>query len=210
MRPRHIKGSARQNRGTRSAPYLILAPAQRFQVGKRAAEHAWLHITNLSRGVNVYYVLRNMFSEIFSLREFHNSPNFLLPMCSCNEFAKFSCCQNFPPYGTQFCMENSLLVQLLPTALMCQIFSITVYPKCLCKTWDKILLKFCNKTPHNIQSYCHNLTITDVATLYREQCNLLEIWSFSAAATSVNMSLPTCHSYRLQTISACSKEATLN
>ena len=32
-------------RGTRSAPYLILTPAQRFQVGKRAAEHgvmAWL------------------------------------------------------------------------------------------------------------------------------------------------------------------------
>ena len=25
--------------GTRSAPYLILTPAQRFQAGKRAAEH---------------------------------------------------------------------------------------------------------------------------------------------------------------------------
>ena len=31
--------------GARSAPYFILTPAQRFQVGKRAAEHgitAWL------------------------------------------------------------------------------------------------------------------------------------------------------------------------
>ena len=31
--------------GTRSAPYLILTPTQRFQVGKQAAEHgvtAWL------------------------------------------------------------------------------------------------------------------------------------------------------------------------
>ena len=34
------------------------------------------HVTNLSRGINVHYVLRNV-SEIFSLGEFHNSPNFL-------------------------------------------------------------------------------------------------------------------------------------
>ena len=61
-------------------------------MGKRAAEHgitAWLHVTNLSRGVNIYYVLRNMLSEIFSLGEITihqiffcqcvhamNSPNF--------------------------------------------------------------------------------------------------------------------------------------
>ena len=35
----------REPRGARSAPYLILTPAQRFQVGKKAAEHgitAWL------------------------------------------------------------------------------------------------------------------------------------------------------------------------
>ena len=57
------------------------------------------HVTNLSSDVNVHYVLRNMFFEIFSLGEFHNSPNFLPPMCLCNEFAKFSCCQSFPPYG---------------------------------------------------------------------------------------------------------------
>ena len=53
-------------------------------MGKRAEEHgvtAWLHITNLSRGVNAYYyVLWNMFSEIFSLGEFHNSPIFF---CQC-------------------------------------------------------------------------------------------------------------------------------
>ena len=98
-------------RGTSSTPYLIFNPIQRFQVGKRAAEHgitAWLHVTNLSRGVNVHYVLRNMFSKIFSLGEFHNLPNFLLPMCSCNEFAKFSCCQSFPPYGTSNTVIYSL------------------------------------------------------------------------------------------------------
>ena len=104
-------------RGAGSAPHLILTPTQRFQVGKRAAEHgvtAWLtvtdsiqsmahvraYVTNWSRGVNVHYVLQNMFSEIFSLEEFHNSPNFLPPMCcSCNEFTKFSHCQSFPPYS---------------------------------------------------------------------------------------------------------------
>ena len=70
-------------------------------MGKRAAEHG-RHVTNLSLGVNVHYVLRNMFSKIFSLGEFHNSPNFLPPMCSCNKFAKFSRCQSFPPYGRVF------------------------------------------------------------------------------------------------------------
>ena len=80
--------------GTRSAPYLILTPTQRFEVGKRVAEHgitAWLHVTNLLRGINVHYVLRNMLSEIFSLGGFHNSPNF--------PAAKVSRCQSFPPYG---------------------------------------------------------------------------------------------------------------
>ena len=43
-----------------------------------------------------------MFFEIFSLGEFHNSPNFLPPMCSCNEFAKFSHCQSFPPYSSHY------------------------------------------------------------------------------------------------------------
>ena len=65
--------------GARSAPYLILTPTQRFEVGKRVAEHgitAWLHVTNLLRGINVHYVLRNMLSEIFSLGGFHNLPNF--------------------------------------------------------------------------------------------------------------------------------------
>ena len=71
-------------------------------MGKTAAQHgitAWCHVTNLSRGVNIHYVVRNMFSEIFSLGEFYNLPNFLPPMCSCNEFAKFYRCQSFPPYG---------------------------------------------------------------------------------------------------------------
>ena len=58
------------------------------------------YVTNLSRDVNVYYVLWNMFFEIFSFGEFHNSPNFLPPMCLCNEFTKFSRCQSFPPCGT--------------------------------------------------------------------------------------------------------------
>ena len=65
--------------GARSAPYLILTPTQRFEVGKRVAEHgitAWLHVTNFLCGINVHYVLRNMLSEIFSLGGFHNSPNF--------------------------------------------------------------------------------------------------------------------------------------
>ena len=48
----------------------------------------------------LHYVLQSMFSEIFSLGEFHNLPNFLLPTCSCNDFAKFSCYQSFPPYGS--------------------------------------------------------------------------------------------------------------
>ena len=82
-------------------------------MGNRAAEHgvtAWLHITNLSCSVNVYYVLRNMFSEILSLGEFHNSPNFLPPMCSYNEFAKFSCCQSFPPYGNRILISCSTIL----------------------------------------------------------------------------------------------------
>ena len=40
-----------------------------------------------NRSVNVYYVLWNIFSKIFSLRELH-------------KFTKFSCCQCFAPYGS--------------------------------------------------------------------------------------------------------------
>ena len=38
----------------------------------------------------------------------------------------------------------------------------------------------------------------------------LTINLLSAVTASVNMSLPTCHSYRIQTISTCSNEAMLN
>ena len=72
---------------------------------------------NLLRGVNVHYVLQNMVSEIFSLGEFHNLPNFLPPMCcSCNEFAKFSCCQSFPPHSTCLgCLQDIIRINNLST-----------------------------------------------------------------------------------------------
>ena len=47
----------------------------------------------------LYYVLRNTFSKMFSLTELHT---FLLPMCLYCKFAKFSCCQSFPPYGSRY------------------------------------------------------------------------------------------------------------
>ena len=64
--------------------------------------------TKLMSRVNNHYVLRNMFSKILSL----NLPNFLLPMCLCNEFIKFSHCQSFPPYGMQLAHNQEFIFSL--------------------------------------------------------------------------------------------------
>ena len=90
------------NFGTNYTPY------------KRAT--AWCHFTNLSCGVNVHYLLRNMFSKIFSLGKFHNSPNFLPPMCSCNEFYQIFPLPTFPSiqYVIAYsCMERTVYMNRL-------------------------------------------------------------------------------------------------
>ena len=43
-------------RGSRSAPYWILTPAQRFQVGKKAAEHGFtLQICRVMQMFTMFY-----------------------------------------------------------------------------------------------------------------------------------------------------------
>ena len=95
-----VKNKGPQGARSASQYYLILTPVQRFQAGKRAAEHgitAWLHVTKFRK-------CSLCFTEYVSVqdREFHDLPNFLPPMCSCNEFATFSRCLSFPLYGINF------------------------------------------------------------------------------------------------------------
>ena len=66
-----------------------------------------------------------VFLEIFSLGEFHNSPNFLLPICSCNEFAKFPCCQSFPPYGKR--VHGNSLIKVMSVLIIESIAIIICY-----------------------------------------------------------------------------------
>ena len=79
-------------RGARSAPYLILTPAQRFQVAKRAAEHgvtAWLmsQICSVAQTFTMFYGIcfpRYFHLENFTIHQIFfrqyvhamNSPNF--------------------------------------------------------------------------------------------------------------------------------------
>ena len=79
-------------RGTRSEPYLILTPANTFQVGKRAAEHgitAWLRsqICRVVKTFSMFYGIcfpRYFHLENFTIRQIFfcqcvhamNSPNF--------------------------------------------------------------------------------------------------------------------------------------
>ena len=87
-------------------------------MGKRVAEHgitAWLHVTNLSRGINVYYFLQNVFLRYFHLENFTicqiffrqcvhamNSPNFPAAKVSLHTVVR-SC-------GNQHCIHQSAAV----------------------------------------------------------------------------------------------------
>ena len=108
-----VKVKNKAPRGGRSVPYLILTPAQRYEVGKRAAEHgvtaALRYFTKKypemplkETGIRGYVV--NIFYSNF---EWEICQIFFRQMCFCNEFAKFSHRQSFPPYGIHFNVHNS-------------------------------------------------------------------------------------------------------
>ena len=92
--------------GGKSVPYLILTPAQRYEVGKRAAEHgvtAALHCFAKKypemplKETSVHSYVVNIFYSNFKKWEIRQI--FFHQMCFCSEFAKFSHHQSFPPYG---------------------------------------------------------------------------------------------------------------
>ena len=72
-------------------------------MGKQAAEHGVQHGSRhkFVVGRKRSLCFTECFSEYFHLENFTIRQIFPPPMCSCNEFAKFSRCQSFPPYSSK-------------------------------------------------------------------------------------------------------------
>jgi len=87
-------------RNNRTRPYLMLMPAQRYEVGKWASEHGMTASINFTRGA-VQVLSLSFVKQLYNIGHalLSDSPNFILPKAVVRQFAKFFHCQSFPPYG---------------------------------------------------------------------------------------------------------------
>jgi len=84
----------------RTRPYLMLIPAQRYKVGKWAAEHGMTASINFTRGA-AQLLLALFVKQLYNLRltPLSDSPNFILPKAVWKTIHQISPRQSFPLYS---------------------------------------------------------------------------------------------------------------